>query len=149
MSDAIIRLIPTDPTIEPAGEVVEKTVILLRGMVPQSESVGVHYWNEIRFVDCGENLTQISCCECGADAGDWWPDAMNTAHEIQFRDLEIKAPCCGAVVSLNELTYDWPAGFARFAIEVTNPQVRKFSSGQILQIENVLGLKLRQVLSLV
>ncbi len=52
---------------------------------------------------------------------DWWSEKMDKASEHQFTELHVKVPCCDGETSLNDLQYDWCAGFARFSIEILNP----------------------------
>ena len=33
----------------------------------------------------------------------------------------LTVPCCGTQVRMDELRYEWPVGFARFVIEIWNP----------------------------
>jgi hypothetical protein len=33
----------------------------------------------------------------------------------------LEAPCCGAQVSIDERVYEWPVGFARFVLDIWNP----------------------------
>ena len=40
---------------------------------------------------------------------------MDKAFESNFELLTSVAPCCGNEVSLNELRYGWPSGFAKFS----------------------------------
>lgn len=77
--------------------------------------------------------------------GGWWPDAMDRAHGRHFADLAVTVPCCGAATSLNDLRYDWPAGFARFVLEATNPGVPELPDAALAELERRLGAPLRVV----
>src|SRR5262249_13741059 len=59
-------------------------------------------------------------CERELDK-EWFGKAMDRAYEKKNWDLTIKLPCCGKGSSLNDLKYEWPAGFARFVLEARNP----------------------------
>jgi hypothetical protein len=71
---------------------------------------------------------------------------MDKASENKFTDLSVVVPCCGSKTSLNELRYEWPAGFAQFIIEIINPD-RNISDEELLKIETILGSKLRKIWS--
>ncbi len=48
--------------------------------------------------------------------------AMDRAHDAQFGDLAVIVPCCEMRFSLDDLCYEWPAGFARFLLEARSPE---------------------------
>jgi hypothetical protein len=52
-------------------------------------------------------------------------------------------PCCGSRVSLNDLRYEWPAGFARLVLEAWNPNVTRLDEEEVSKLEEVLGAPLR------
>ena len=52
----------------------------------------------------------------------WWSEQMGQASHASFTNLAVLAPCCGTKTTLNDLTYDWPAGFAQAELSVLNPQ---------------------------
>ena len=43
---------------------------------------------------------------------DWFSHLVEK-HGETFDSLDFEVPCCGAVVALDSLGYDWPVGFAR------------------------------------
>ena len=71
---------------------------------------------------------------------------MDEAYRNKFIDLEIVVSCCKSNTYLNELRYEWPAGFARFSIEIVNPN-RNFSDEELQGIETILDTKLRKILA--
>jgi hypothetical protein len=71
--------------------------------------------------------------------------AMEVAHEEHFRDLRATTPCCGTRTSLNDLVYAWPAGFARYTLEVLNPGVGAIPEPLLRRLESALGAKVRVV----
>ncbi len=111
MSDTILRYVPSDPSWQPSPENATKAVSLLETIIPGADEVKASFEDEIRFYDPGENWSGVECSACGADAGEWWGEAMETASADGFKDLNTVAPCCGATVSLNDLRYIWPAAF--------------------------------------
>ena len=73
-----------------------------------------------------------------------WKEAMDEAYKNKFMDLSVVVPCCNSKTSLNELKYEWPAGFAQFGIEIVNPN-RDISGGELHSIEIILDTKLRKI----
>jgi hypothetical protein len=123
VSDDFLRLIPTNPEYVPdstAQAIVRQMVALF---LPQAQEINVLTADEVQFVDQGANFERVLCPACGVKLEmDWWQGVMEKAYEKHFLDLSVKLPCCGAAASLNDLTYEWPAGFARFMVEAVNPQ---------------------------
>ncbi|WP_246802810.1 hypothetical protein [Ensifer sp. ENS02] len=70
---------------------------------------------------------------------------MDTALADEFRNLSVKAPCCGTKVSLNDLRYIWPAAFGRFALEARNPNIVNTTEAQDRQIAERLGTQLKKM----
>jgi hypothetical protein len=48
-------------------------------------------------------------------------------------------------VSLNELRYDWPAGFARVVLEAMNPDVPDLPATALAELAQRLGAHLRVI----
>jgi hypothetical protein len=59
--------------------------------------------------------------------------------------LDVTVPCCGSTVSLNDLDYDWPAGFARFVVEARNPRVGNLSDAEMRELELIVRTRLRPI----
>ena len=96
------------------------------------------------FIDCGSNFESVSCPTCGTDLDQWWPDAVNSAFEAShFAELAVTLPCCGVAASLNDLKYEWPAGFARFVLEVVEPHVGELGAEIVARLEHIFGGHLR------
>jgi hypothetical protein len=92
-------------------------------MVPDADEVEITWHDSVALVACGQNLMKISCPRCADEVDSrWWMDLVSDGYEAGFDDLNVTVPCCEALVSLNDLTYDWPVGFARFELEAWNPQ---------------------------
>jgi hypothetical protein len=68
---------------------------------------------------------------------------MDSAYRNQFRCLRVTTPCCDAVSSLNDVIYDWPAGFARYVLEAVNP-TNDISVTQLARLAQVLSCSLRK-----
>jgi hypothetical protein len=61
------------------------------------------------------------------------------------RESRRTVACCGALVSLNDLIYEWPAGFARFVLEAMNPNVRDIADDELASLAAILGTPLRKI----
>jgi hypothetical protein len=145
MSDDFLRLIPTDPEYvpDPTAQAIARQMAAL--FLPQAQEINILTADEIQFVDQGANFERVLCPACGAELEEsWWQKAMEQANEKSFLDLAVTLPCCGAVCSLNDLTYEWPAGFARFMIEAMNPQA-DLTDQQIGVLEEWTRCSLRKI----
>jgi len=62
-----------------------------------------------------------------------------------FKLATYATPCCGKKHTLHELVYDWPQGFARFAVDAMNPDIGKLEERHKREFEIILGTKLRVI----
>jgi hypothetical protein len=148
MSDDYLRLIPTDPDRRPEAEAAERAAAVLAGLFPGADGVEAELYDEVTFVDPGENFERVSCPACQVELDmEWWSEAMGQAGDAGFTDLAVTAPCCGTATSLNDLVYDWPAGFARAALSVLNPGRGWLDETELNQVADAMGHPLRQVMA--
>jgi hypothetical protein len=148
VSDNYLRLIPTEPTWRPAAEATQRAVATLSALVPGADSVEAEVYDEVTFIDQGANFERLSCPACQTELEmDWWSDQMGLAGDASFTDLAVTTPCCGTRTSLNELTYDWPAGFAQAELSVLNPQRGWLDDVELAQVAAELGHTLKQVMA--
>lgn len=148
MSDFYIRLIPRDPDLVVDQVALDAALASFEHLVPDADEVKAEQTLTVNFVDPGENLDHVSCPECRAELDfDWWQEAMGCASESEFNDLAVVVPCCGASTSLNDLAYDFPAGFARSVLEALNPNIASLSDEDLETIAVPLGTPLRQILA--
>ena len=146
MSTAVLKLTPTQPDFVPAEEARQEARRFLASMLPASRAVAAKVFDSIEFVDAGENFRRVSCPNCGKEIdGAWWSEAMSEAHAARFRRLEVAVPCCGAEISLNDLNYDFPQGFARFVLQAIDPNVAALDSEATGMLERILGCPLRVI----
>lgn len=138
-----IQLIPQDPRAVPAQDAANEAARLLRRYMPRAEDISVYASPAIRFFHPGENWTGVDCPACGKSADGWWDEARTNAITTQI--LTAKAPCCGAEISLNDMDFDSPSGFARFVLEAANPRMDGLELNEINELEALLGLPLRQI----
>lgn len=129
----------------PAPEIGERARTRLAQFAPDAEEVTADTTDKIQYIDCGQNLEAVGCPLCNADVIDWWLDWMTDAYNEGFTDLQATFPCCNGAGSLQDLVFDWPAGFARFELSAMNPNLREFTAEQIREIEAIVGQPLRQI----
>lgn len=145
MSENVLKLIPVLPDFVPGDaelqRTCERTALLFHGAGEVSCEVAEH----VRFVDQGQNWERVLCPVCASELDDrWWQHAMNTAHQTRFEDLSVVLPCCCEASSLSDLVYEWPAGFARFTIQVRSPG-RDIDDQQLEDLGKSLGCELRKI----
>jgi hypothetical protein len=146
VSDNDIVLIPVDPHYVPSDSQREDARRILGAAVPLADHVTATVTEHPEVVHPHQNWSGVRCARCGATLDDdWWAAAVDEAATTEFRDLRTTLPCCGASESLNELDYVWPAGFARFQLEASNPNVGRLPVELIARLEAALGTKLRVI----
>ncbi|NJC84442.1 hypothetical protein [Planosporangium mesophilum] len=153
MSDGYIRLIPADPTWQPTPEAAAAAVAyvarLFSGPTDDVEHVDHEFYDRVTLIDAGENTTRITCSRCEGDIDlEWFYDLIEESGE-SFDNLDARAPCCGAVVSLDTLRYDWPVGFARFEVSAMNPTRAKYEldAQELADVAALLGHPVTQILA--
>lgn len=69
---------------------------------------------------------------------------MSKAGENGFTVLETELPCCGKVVSLNDLDYHFPCGFACCVISILNPS-RNIGDCTLADVQEIIGVSIRVI----
>lgn len=147
MGDNWIIIIPEAADFVPSEAAQQKAVELLERLAPDADEIVANTTDHVEFVYCGENFERILCPACGRDVElDWWSERMNAEHEIHFPLRPLALPCCQARFTLNELTYEFPQGFAKFTVEAMNPGIPDLSAADMMEFEFVLGCKVRKIL---
>jgi hypothetical protein len=153
MSDFYTSAIPTEVTWQPTGEAAAEAEAYVRRVFPDPDGAGqevtVAFYDRVTAVDAGENLVQISCPRCDGDIQlDWYGNLIEETRG-EFDTLDVTVPCCGAVVPLDTLRFDWPSGFARFEIAVRNPARAEyeFTTEELHTLAAILGHPVRQILT--
>lgn len=144
MSDHFVKIMPKDPFCKVAEMALQSAKSFLEKHIC-CDFIEIEFNEMPVFVDCGSNLEQISCPKCGEvlDFG-WWGEAMDKAAESEFTSLEVEMPCCKNIISLNDLTYYFPCGFACCSIHIYNP--KQNIEDEILDIiQSILGTCVRIV----
>ncbi|MGX7676471.1 hypothetical protein [Plantactinospora sp. DSM 117369] len=151
MGDFIVYLIPTDLTWQPSRDAAERTAAEARRRAGIPEhvypSIEVEFFARITVAHPFENLERIGCPRCGGVIDVGWFDRLtdlNSPNPDGFDDLTTTVPCCGGLVSLADLDYDWPAGFSRFRITLWNP-ARELTGDDLVTLSAGLGHELRLI----
>lgn len=147
MSDDILTLVPRDPFLVPRLEAQTLAIERLRILLPDAEKIDREQHAHVRFFDCGENFQSVSCPHCRLPVDmDWWQQSMSEdSVDGGFRVARYALPCCHQHASLNELHYDWPQAFGRFAITALNPGVSTLPADLATRIEDALGCSITAV----
>lgn len=145
MSSNVLKIFPVDPSCRPKATERRSLVRSVQSLLRSRPRINIVEQDDPFFVDQGANFERVMCPSCGEEIdASWWTEAMTTASSAKFRDLVVTTPCCNSRVSLNDLKYEWPAGFARFVIEVQDP-ADDLQSGEIMALEEIVGCKLRTI----
>lgn len=147
MSDYRIALIPEDPRIVPDPARQRRARDRFGDIAPDAEAIEVKVSDKIQFFDCGENFDRICCPSCDAELPThWWQDRMDADYvDGGFTLRQYSTPCCNVTHSLDQLIYEWPQGFARFAVDALNPNIGELSDRQKSEFEEILGTRLRVI----
>lgn len=146
MADIITKIIPVKYDYIADEEQIQAAIMYIKVIVPDCQ-IGTEVFETTQFVDCGGELEEIKCPDCGEDISfDWWGEVMEEAAEKEFFDLSVKLPCCGSDSCLNDLEYYLPCGYAKMEITIANLE-RKFSEKELISIGELLGEKVRIILA--
>jgi hypothetical protein len=144
MSDMYLRLIPKDPAYVPGGLTLPEAFARFCALVPKARDVHYSIYKTPTFVDMGGMLDRISCPNCKRDLElDWWSQAEHQAWQNQHQDLQVVVSCCNTEISLNDLIYEMPAGYARFVLQACNPAIDGLPKTEITKLERMLGCELK------
>jgi len=142
MSLTILKILSTNPSYVPEKIKQDKAKVFLAELYKNNE---VEFYNTdlIEFIDQGENFEKVSCNLCGQEIEiEDWQSAMDKAYENLFSDLDFTTLCCHKKTSLNDLTYNMTAGFAKFVITISDAENEIGEKG-INNLEEILGTKLK------
>lgn len=147
MSEHLLCFVPLDPRFVPETPAQGAAVELLRRAWPDADEISVDAPDEIVLHDCGENLERVRCPHCrrDLDLGVWQEMLEDNASEDGGFDLRSRPmPCCGRHATLDELVYEWPQAFSRFALTAPDPGT-ELPAALLANLESTLGCKLRVV----
>lgn len=146
MSAHFLRLISKDPFYLPSPFPQGEVQALLKSTFPIADEIRIIISDEVTFVDPGTNLERVVCPVCqSALSMDWWSRTMDYVYEqSRFTNLTVIVPCCQATTTLNDLQYEWPAGFARFVLAIRTPNA-ELDQAILDRFEQLLGCDLRVI----
>lgn len=123
MSEHLVRLIARLHTYR-TNEASARAAVLALQKCVKAEEISFFQSDQVEFFDCGSALNHISCPRCGAAVPlDWWQQKMDEHYKSDhFFVLEEDMPCCSKTVSLNDLRYEAPCGFASLCFTVRDPE---------------------------
>jgi hypothetical protein len=148
MSVSYLRIIPTQPDWVPEDDAAQALEAAVHEKFSEFGDVTATDHGEIIFVDQGEGFEWARCPKCGSEIDlDWWGEMMDGAAESDFEHLDVRPVCCGKNVSLNDLEYHQPAGFARFVVEVEGYDGGFLEAKELSRLSDIAGFPLRQVLA--
>lgn len=163
MSDSMFKLIPLEREFVPPVSKHEAAIRKLEEFTPNGEEVEVRVYPHLEFIDQGENLEAIICPSCKKrleldhfseddPIGAWWQQANIEADVHRGEDIfelnsdaTSRMPCCQAEVKFIDLEFDWPGGFAKFELAVSNPDLETLTEQQIHELEEILGCRLKLI----
>jgi hypothetical protein len=147
MSVRFTSFIPLDPRFVPAPEAAAAALAILRAAVPEAQDLSSESDEHIVFHDCGEDLDAVRCPGCGAGiAIGTWYEWLNADYDgAGFRLEPLNMPCCGARRTLDDLTYEAPQGFSRYALSARDVW-GELPESLLSELEKALGCRLRTIL---
>lgn len=144
MSTTVLQIIPINSEYIPDEVLQQKAEKYLSALFTDARIQTIAS-DEVEFIDQGEGIEEVHCNLCGESiALKDWQDVMDAAGETQYTDLYFVTACCGEKTSLNDLFYDTPAGFSKFALNVIEPEA-ELAEDQLHELQSILGVPLRIV----
>ncbi|SHN38973.1 hypothetical protein [Cryptosporangium aurantiacum] len=158
MSARYIQVIPTDPGWQPSAEAAAGAAryiaSLFAGPGDSADEVKPVFHERVTLIDGGSYMEDVFCPRCDASIGlDWFWDLLRERNgagfvgDPIFDDLNVTVPCCGAALTLPELRFEAPIGFARFAVSVRNwaRSTWVLSDEELAAAGSVLGHRVTQI----
>lgn len=146
VSDNWIILIPEDPRVVPDQAKRDRARDRLAEIARDADEIEIKVSERVEFYDCGANFERVLCPACRSEIPiAWWQERMDEDYGNGFKLAAYATPCCGTDCTLNELVYEWPQGFARFALNAMNPNIGKLEERYKTELEGLLGTKLRVI----
>jgi hypothetical protein len=153
VSDDFIRLIPTNPawqpTLQDAASAVAYVTGLFAGPGDGVWAVEAEFYDRPTVIDPGMYLERITCPRCGAEIALAWLGDLIRADGASFDSLDAQVPCCDTVVSLTDVHFEDPIGFARFQVSAMNGTRAKYEldTEELIQVADLLGHPVMQILA--
>lgn len=151
VSDTWLVVFPTDPEWVPSYERASQAAEVIARITPTvaAHQPELRLTPNIEFIDAGANFAAIRCPTCNRDMElDWWREQMDSQYgrEAGFHLHPVATPCCASTTTLNDLAYEWPLGFARWAATVPQPERDWLTELELGEVGQALGHPVRQTL---
>jgi hypothetical protein len=152
MSDDFLRIIPTDQNYVPDSGQQQHALELLKALCPGADEYEATTYDELTFLDQGENCEAVLCPSCAArlhtlDDDGWWLERQEEAFRSSIADMRVTMPCCSNNIAFTSLQFDWPAGFAHFELSVRNPSLDDIylPPKELKKLQDALNCRLTQI----
>ena len=142
MSDTTLKIITTDPFYT-CPENIQSDVISILSKIYPFQKIKLLNTDSVEFIDQGGNFESVSCNFCGRllEIQDW-KNLIDLAFETKFNKLNFVTKCCNKETSLNDINYNWPAGFARFVVSIHDAET-ELAEIEVTKLEELLKKDLR------
>ena len=125
MTVTTVHFVPDDPHYTPGTPGISAAGAYLKENYPASPRVEALARNGVDLFFPGDNLMACACPSCKTDipVGVWQTIlAADYDDDNGFMLLRQQMPCCGERLTVNELVFDWPLAFGKFALQITDPE---------------------------
>jgi hypothetical protein len=135
VSDNFVLLVPADPWFVPSPEQEDGARRLYGDRMPRGEDLESTVAWPMGIVALGENSGTFWCPRCEAEL-DWeWIGEL--WDEREPRPLTV--PCCGGTTTLADLRSDAGDCFARFTLQIRDPDCWEAPAEVVAAVGAVLG----------
>ncbi|MEM7719556.1 MAG: hypothetical protein AAF222_10145 [Pseudomonadota bacterium] len=146
MAECFLVIIPKNPEAKiPADtDVLRQTLANMAG----TTEARVKDYGKLQFIDAGQNATDIRCRDCNAriDADEWHIWMQSDWRGAEGFHLHLHSmPCCGTELTLNDLTYDGPQGFASWFVSARRKGRGPLTDAEIQTLEAQAALPLKAI----
>lgn len=138
MSESYTYIISADPRHRLSEDTAVQVLELLRRHILPDTTIAYEQFSQLRFIDSGQNFSQVCCPYCNKVITDWWSAEMERCHSSGFSDLYVVVPCCQLTTMLSQLQYSWLCGFAGYAFRIGKAE-KRLSSKLLTEIEALIG----------
>ena len=146
MSDRFLVVIPADP-----NAVLPATANVLRDALQNlsdTDEARLKDYGKLQFIDAGELAKSVTCPSCSHNlTAEEWRNWMHQdwQGEDGFHLHETEAPCCGQKMTLAELSYDAPQGFARWIVSARVIERGPLNDEELEHLEELAGIPLTAI----
>jgi hypothetical protein len=144
MSDDYIKLVPKDPFLRPSDSSLTQVADWMEQLSLSLEAIEISSDPKPQFHDAGSNWETTYCPVCRKEIQtDWWQDRMEEDYDGEgFKLASYATPCCGTLLTLNDLDYDMDQAFGVATVVGQNLNLGHLSSEQIKDAERLMGTPL-------